>query len=94
MRKLITGTDILANPHINSKIHVWKKEYENLSDLLGKSGIGWNSTTYTLDIIDETVWDAKKRVDHTVKALRHKSFPYYDHWVDIFGKDRATGENA
>ncbi|KAL8484365.1 hypothetical protein ACS0TY_026879 [Phlomoides rotata] len=94
MRKLIPGTDILANPHINSNIHVWKKEYGNLSDLLGKSGIGWNSTTYTLDIIDESVWDAQKRVDHTVKALRHKSFPYYDQWVDIFGKDRATGENA
>ncbi|KAL8505789.1 hypothetical protein ACS0TY_016854 [Phlomoides rotata] len=93
MCKLITGADILA-PAYYSKIHVWKKEYGNLSDLLGKSGIGWNSTTYTLDIIDETVWDAQKRVDHTVKALRDKSFPYYDHWVDIFGKDRAIGENA
>ncbi|KAL8514089.1 hypothetical protein ACS0TY_013270 [Phlomoides rotata] len=94
MRKLIPTTDLLANPHINSKIHVWKKEYGHLSDLLGKSGIGWNSTTYTLDIIDESVWDAQKRVDQIVKALRHKSFPYYDQWVDIFGKDRATGENA
>ncbi|KAL8470002.1 hypothetical protein ACS0TY_032755 [Phlomoides rotata] len=28
MRKLIPGTDILANPHINSKIHVWKKSME------------------------------------------------------------------
>ncbi|KAL8510181.1 hypothetical protein ACS0TY_017117 [Phlomoides rotata] len=36
----------------------------------------------------------KFKVDHTVKALRDKSFPYYDHWVDIFGKDRAIGENA
>ncbi|KAL8497892.1 hypothetical protein ACS0TY_021298 [Phlomoides rotata] len=78
MRKLIPGTDLVANPHINSKIHVWKKEYGNLSDLLGKSGIGWNSTTCTLDIVDESVWDALKRVDQTVKALRHKSFPYYD----------------
>ncbi|KAL8515737.1 hypothetical protein ACS0TY_014426 [Phlomoides rotata] len=28
MRKLIPGTDLVANPYINSKIHVWKKEYE------------------------------------------------------------------
>ncbi|KAL8476193.1 hypothetical protein ACS0TY_028739 [Phlomoides rotata] len=62
MRKLIPGTDLVANPHINSKIHVWKKEYGNLSDLLGKSGIGWNSITCTLDIVDESVWDAQKRV--------------------------------
>ncbi|KAL8524393.1 hypothetical protein ACS0TY_014108 [Phlomoides rotata] len=39
MRKLLPGTDIVSNPHINSKIHVWKKEYGVLSDLLSKSGI-------------------------------------------------------
>ncbi|KAL8556711.1 hypothetical protein ACS0TY_004244 [Phlomoides rotata] len=60
MRKLIPSTDIVANPHINSKIHVWKKEYGTLSDLLSKSGIGWDSSTHTLDIIDESVWDAQK----------------------------------
>ncbi|KAL8514060.1 hypothetical protein ACS0TY_013245 [Phlomoides rotata] len=27
MRKILSGTDICATPHINSKIHVWKKEY-------------------------------------------------------------------
>ncbi|KAL8485040.1 hypothetical protein ACS0TY_027371 [Phlomoides rotata] len=70
MRKLIPGTDILANPHINSKIHVWKKEFGNLSDLLGKSGIGWNSTTCTLDIIDETVWDAQKRFRQRERSVR------------------------
>ncbi|KAL8493174.1 hypothetical protein ACS0TY_024401 [Phlomoides rotata] len=42
MRKIMSGTDIVANPHINSKIHVWKKDYGALSDLLSKSGIGWN----------------------------------------------------
>ncbi|KAL8556493.1 hypothetical protein ACS0TY_004077 [Phlomoides rotata] len=94
MRKLLPGTDIVANPHINSKLHVWKKDYEALSDLLSKSGIGWNSTTSTLDIIDEDVWDAQKRVDPHVKTMRHKSWPYYENWSYIFGKDRATGENA
>ncbi|KAL8515186.1 hypothetical protein ACS0TY_014048 [Phlomoides rotata] len=37
MRMLLPGTDIVANLHINSKIHVWKKEYSALSDLLCKS---------------------------------------------------------
>ncbi|KAL8534383.1 hypothetical protein ACS0TY_010412 [Phlomoides rotata] len=94
MRKLLPGTDILATPHINSKIHVWKKKYGTLSDLLSKSGIGWNSISNTLDIIGETVWDAQRKVDSGVKSLRYKSFPYYDSWLDIFGKDRATGEYA
>ncbi|KAL8477540.1 hypothetical protein ACS0TY_029724 [Phlomoides rotata] len=62
MKKLLPSTDISATPHINSKIHVWKKEYGALSDLLTKSGIGWNSSTCMLYIIDESVWDAQKRV--------------------------------
>ncbi|KAL8462063.1 hypothetical protein ACS0TY_033223 [Phlomoides rotata] len=58
MRKRIPGTDLVANPHINSKIHVWKKKYGALSDLLSKSGIGWNSTTSMLEIEDEGVWES------------------------------------
>ncbi|KAL8479057.1 hypothetical protein ACS0TY_030815 [Phlomoides rotata] len=76
MRKIIPTTDIVANPHINSKIHVLKKEYGALSGLLNKSGIGWNSTTLMIEIEDEGIWDSCKR------------------WIEIFGKDRATGENV
>ncbi|KAL8476289.1 hypothetical protein ACS0TY_028819 [Phlomoides rotata] len=34
MQKMLPGTDIVTHPHINSKIHEWKKEYGALSDLL------------------------------------------------------------
>ncbi|KAL8526534.1 hypothetical protein ACS0TY_015652 [Phlomoides rotata] len=54
MRKKIPGTDIVANPHINSNIHAYPH----------------------------------------VKGLRYKTRPYYPQWIEIFGKDRATGENA
>ncbi|KAL8540968.1 hypothetical protein ACS0TY_002299 [Phlomoides rotata] len=60
MRRILLGTDIIANPYINSKIHVWKKEYSALSDLLSKSGIGWNSTTSMIEVEDEGVWYASK----------------------------------
>ncbi|KAL8547144.1 hypothetical protein ACS0TY_006745 [Phlomoides rotata] len=94
MRKRLPGTDLVANPHINSKIHVWKKEYGSLFDLLSKSGIGWNCTTNTIDVLDEEAWETQKRVDPHVKLLRYKSWPYYGFWQEIFGKDRATGEHA
>ncbi|KAL8492208.1 hypothetical protein ACS0TY_023735 [Phlomoides rotata] len=32
MQKILLGTDISAIPHINSKMHVWKKEYGLLTD--------------------------------------------------------------
>ncbi|KAL8519846.1 hypothetical protein ACS0TY_010693 [Phlomoides rotata] len=94
MKRILPKTDIVANPHINSKIHVWKKEYGTLSDLLSKSGIGWNSTTSMIDVEDESVWDGCHRVDPSLKGVHYKTWPYYSQWIEIFGKDRATGENA
>ncbi|KAL8479005.1 hypothetical protein ACS0TY_030775 [Phlomoides rotata] len=94
MRKMLVGTDLSANPHINSKIHVWKKEYGVLFDLLSKSGIGWNDSTNTLDIENESVWEQQKKADPKVSSLRYKSWPYYCDWQEIFGRDRATGEGA
>ncbi|KAL8525278.1 hypothetical protein ACS0TY_014781 [Phlomoides rotata] len=94
MKKLLPGTDFVANPHINSKIHVWKKNYSALSDLLYKSGMCWNDSTHTIDVLNEDVWEAKKKADPHCKTMRYKSWPYYGHWLDIFGKDMATGEHV
>ncbi|KAL8517154.1 hypothetical protein ACS0TY_015389 [Phlomoides rotata] len=93
MRKKLPGTDIVATPHINSKIHVWKKEYSNITDLLSKSGIRWNSTTFMVEVEDEGVWDVSRKADPHVKGMRFKTWPYYGQWLEIFGKDRATGEH-
>lgn len=32
--------------------------------------------------------------DPSARSMRYKSWPHYHHWCEIFGKDRATGENA
>ncbi|KAL8465036.1 hypothetical protein ACS0TY_034495 [Phlomoides rotata] len=34
------------------------------------------------------------QADPHVKGLRYKTWPYYPQWVEVFGKDRATSENA
>ncbi|KAL8556721.1 hypothetical protein ACS0TY_004253 [Phlomoides rotata] len=33
-------------------------------------------------------------IDPKVVSMRHKSWPYYESWLDIFGKDRATEEHV
>ncbi|KAL8503756.1 hypothetical protein ACS0TY_022466 [Phlomoides rotata] len=81
MRKTLSGTDIVANLYINSNIHVWKKEYGELTDLLSKSGIGWNSTTYMIEVEDESVWKRYRRADPHLKVVHFKTWS-------------ATGENA
>ncbi|KAL8479030.1 hypothetical protein ACS0TY_030796 [Phlomoides rotata] len=87
------GSDLKGEPHINSKIHVWKRQYVCLKNMLGLSGVGLNSTTYHVEALPE-VWDAQIKADPTVRSMMNKSYSYYDKWLDIFGKDRATGEHA
>ncbi|KAL8473269.1 hypothetical protein ACS0TY_030195 [Phlomoides rotata] len=60
MRRILPATDIIANPHINSKIH----------------------------------YNFAKLADPQLKGIRYKTWPYYSYWLEILGKDRATGENA
>ncbi|KAG8383401.1 hypothetical protein BUALT_Bualt04G0008800 [Buddleja alternifolia] len=91
--KAFPSTDIRAMPHINSKIHVWKKNYGSLVSMLSKSGIGWNDTTKMIEAHDEA-WDSYVKTDSNARLMRYKSWPYYADWVEIFGKDRATGEHA
>ncbi|KAL8505739.1 hypothetical protein ACS0TY_016815 [Phlomoides rotata] len=34
------------------------------------------------------------KADPQVKGIRYKTWSYYSHWLEIFGKDRATGKNV
>ncbi|XP_073152220.1 uncharacterized protein At2g29880-like [Henckelia pumila] len=87
------GTDIRGMPHINSKIHVWKKNYGSLFSILSISGIDWNDTDKMIDAPDDD-WTALVKSDPNARTMRYKSWPFYDDWCEIFGKDRATGHNA
>ncbi|CAA0824408.1 Unknown protein [Striga hermonthica] len=85
LRKQMPETDLQGVPHINSKIHVWKKDYASLCTMLARSGIGWNESTMTIETTDDTWADYVKVTNF---------WPYYYDWIHIFGKDRATGEQA
>ncbi|KAL8528414.1 hypothetical protein ACS0TY_006013 [Phlomoides rotata] len=73
------GTDFKGEPHINSKIHVWKRQYVCLKKLLGISGVGLNSTTFHVEVI-LGVCDAQYKVDPFTKSLRNRAFPFYAQW--------------
>lgn len=94
MTKVFPGTNIRANPHINSKIHGWKRDYGSIvSILVDRTGVGWNDSTKMLEATDD-MWDAAIKKDKNARLMRYKSWPYYHDWCEIFGKDRATGEQA
>ncbi|KAG8375017.1 hypothetical protein BUALT_Bualt10G0055800 [Buddleja alternifolia] len=74
MIRAFPDTDLHAMPRINSRIHIWKKNYASLSSTLWFSGIRFNHTSNMIDTHDEA-WE------NYVK-------------IEVFGKDRATGEHA
>ncbi|KAH6836844.1 hypothetical protein C2S53_008556 [Perilla frutescens var. hirtella] len=83
MKKEFPSTDLKGMSHINSKTTTWKKNYYSLSAILNRSGVGFNlKGTHMIECNDEQ-WDQIV-----------KSWPHLDAWREIFGKDRATGENA
>ncbi|XP_073138040.1 uncharacterized protein [Henckelia pumila] len=90
MKEALPGCDLRGNPHINSKVHVWKKTYSCLVTILSKSGTGWNDITKTIEATDET-WDALIKGDASVRSMRHKQWTHYNNWCEIFGNDRAAG---
>ncbi|KAL0459107.1 UNVERIFIED_CONTAM: hypothetical protein Slati_0537900 [Sesamum latifolium] len=69
------------------------RTYACITDMLARSGFGWNESIQTIVVSDE-VFDSYAKIDHFTKTLRFKLFPYYPSWSEIFGKDRATGEHA
>ncbi|KAI8573869.1 hypothetical protein RHMOL_Rhmol01G0308900 [Rhododendron molle] len=94
LQKVLPGCTLQANPHIDSKVKHWKSIWAKLVDIINLSGFGWDAVNNRIDV-DQSVWDAYEKA-HGKKAqgLYGKSFPYFEDWQTIFGKDRATGAGA
>ncbi|OMO99550.1 hypothetical protein COLO4_13230 [Corchorus olitorius] len=84
MQERIPGCQVKGQPHIFSRIKLWKRQYGEIVVMMGDkgSGLGWNEK------------DKCIRVTHKQKGIRGKAFPYLDEWGVIFGKDRVAGEHA
>ncbi|XP_057765001.1 uncharacterized protein At2g29880-like [Salvia miltiorrhiza] len=94
MRNEFPNTDLRGMPHINSKISAWKKNYNSLLLMFSKSGFGFNlKGTFMIDCTNE-LWEEIVKCDNNAENMRFKSWPLFEDWKQIFGKDRATGEHA
>ncbi|KAL1534751.1 hypothetical protein AAHA92_30891 [Salvia divinorum] len=94
IRKKFPNSDIKGTPHVVSKISSWKKNYSSLRGILVRSGVGFNvHGDYKIDI-DDDQWAQVVQADNNAKFMRNKSWPFWEDWKCIFGKDRATGGGA
>ncbi|KAI8550097.1 hypothetical protein RHMOL_Rhmol06G0077900 [Rhododendron molle] len=94
LKKRLPGTTLKAQPNIESKVKGWKEKYNVIVDITRLSGFGWNYTSNSIVVDDENVWKEYEKSNTKAKGLNEKSFPMYESWHFLFGKDRATGEMA
>lgn len=51
-----------ANPHIDSKMKVWKKQYSIVFDMLSKSGFRWNDINKCVEVDSDEAWHSYVQV--------------------------------
>ncbi|GAB2289174.1 hypothetical protein Dimus_023477 [Dionaea muscipula] len=60
--------------------------------MLKTSGFGWDDEPKMVLVDREDVLQAYIKKEPDAMNMRDKSFPYYEDWLVLFGKDRATRE--
>ncbi|KAG6383300.1 hypothetical protein SASPL_156951 [Salvia splendens] len=94
LKREFPTSDIKVNPHVQSKICSWKKNYSSLVTIMGRSGVGFNNNgDFKIDCEDDQ-WTQIMMIDSNARFMRNRSWPFWEDWKIIFGKDRATGSNA
>nr|XP_048319060.1 uncharacterized protein LOC125418744 [Ziziphus jujuba var. spinosa] len=94
LAEIYPNSGLRANPHIESKLKKWKKQYGIIYDILNKSGFGWNDSLKCVEVDSDKVWKAYVQSNPSAKGWRGKSFPMYERLATIFGKDQATEHGA
>ncbi|KAG6426537.1 hypothetical protein SASPL_110762 [Salvia splendens] len=89
-RQEFPTTDLKGTLHIQSKISAWKKSYGLLRSIISRTRIGFNADVdHKIDCTDEQ-WEQIVAAGKDAKFMRTKSWPYWETWKCIFGKDRAS----
>lgn len=62
MKAKFPTRNIKGDPHINSKMTAWKKNYSSLTDILKHSGVGFNLNGDFMVDADSETWEIVDRV--------------------------------
>ncbi|KAI8572024.1 hypothetical protein RHMOL_Rhmol01G0166900 [Rhododendron molle] len=92
LEKVLPGTDLKVNPHNDSKVKYLKVTWTKIVEIIALSGFGWDDVNKCI-LVEKDIWDGYEKA-HPKKAngMYRKTFPYFDDWQFIFGKDRVIGE--
>ncbi|XXG54439.1 hypothetical protein AAC387_Pa03g2315 [Persea americana] len=96
LKQKLPRSRIKAQPHIDSRIKTMKKDFRIVYDMLNGencSGFGWDPHKNVV-VAEDEVWNAYVKTHKGVGQWRSRSFPHYEMFCTVFGKDRATAKGA
>ncbi|WCJ43834.1 hypothetical protein M5689_024547 [Euphorbia peplus] len=82
---------IRADPHIDSRWKTLKAKYNDISEMLNKSGFGWDDIE---KMIQCEKMSMKNGHHKEAKGLWNTPFHFFDEIGELSGKDRATGKGV
>ena len=65
----LPGTDLRVNPHIDSKIKHWRKQYNLITDMGRLSGFGWDDQQKMVTVDSDEVWNTYVKVNYSFYYL-------------------------
>ncbi|KAK9124276.1 hypothetical protein Sjap_013878 [Stephania japonica] len=92
------NSGIKGRPHIESHIKTLKRDWSMVHDMVnntrnGSGGFFFDSSR-NMVVASDDVWDEYTRHSPEASQWRNKLFHHYEDCCIIFGRDRATGEEA
>ncbi|KAL5747200.1 hypothetical protein ACOSQ2_024497 [Xanthoceras sorbifolium] len=94
LNHICPGSNLKANPHLESKLKKWKKNYSTIYDMINTSGFAWNDVKKCIEVDSNEAWESYVKHHSSASEWRNKPYPIFDRLSNIFGKDRATGKGA
>lgn len=61
--KILPGTNLRAQPNIESNVKYWKLKYGQISDMIKLSGFAWNHLTKSIEVDSQSVWTEYEKVN-------------------------------
>ncbi|KAL5834752.1 hypothetical protein ACOSQ4_014249 [Xanthoceras sorbifolium] len=94
LNQICLGSNLKANPHLESKLKKWKKNYSTIYDMINTSGFAWNDVKKCIEVDSNESWESYVKHHSSAAEWRNKSYPIFDRLANIFGKDRVNGKGA
>ncbi|KAK9671719.1 hypothetical protein RND81_12G049900 [Saponaria officinalis] len=79
--------------HLKNRLKIIKSNFNEVFDLFGASGWGWNEDTEMFDN-EEEVWESLLGKKPEARKWKNTPFHHFDLLAKLFSKDRATRNEA